>query len=318
MTIEQPTVRLRARGAGVSDVGLQREHNEDSFALVEEHGLFLVADGMGGHRAGDVASKIASESIAEFFQGTASDEVTWPYQFDARLSDEENRLQTAIRLANRHIQEHSSRSTNLRGMGTTIVGALFSGGKRRMYIGHVGDSRAYRIRDGHITQLTRDHSLVNEYLVAMPDMTDEQKSELPKNVITRALGMQDNVEVDLQSDDVQTGDVYVLCSDGLTGMLKDRHICNAAMQYQDLEQLCRHLVTMANEYGGEDNITVVAVRIEDEQDGDASRSGESPIEPARIEDLADDGDAGEFSEVTQPGYAVGPMVERFTTENKER
>src|SRR5690606_23094443 len=178
---------MRARAAGLSDVGLQREHNEDSFAVVPQHELFIVADGMGGHRAGDVASKLASESITDFFVRTASEDVTWPFHFDAQLSEEENRLSTAIRLANRHVYEHSVRSQDLRGMGTTVVGALFSSRKGRMFIGHVGDSRAYRIREGTIVQLTRDHSLLNEYLTAMPDMNEEQRSELPKNVITRAL-----------------------------------------------------------------------------------------------------------------------------------
>jgi protein phosphatase len=139
---------MRAKAAGVSDVGLQREHNEDSFAVVPQHELFIVADGMGGHRAGDVASRLASESITDFFHRTDSDDVTWPFQLEADLSEEENRLLTAIRLANRQIYEHSVRSRELRGMGTTVVGALFSPKKKKMFVGHVGDSRAYRVRRG--------------------------------------------------------------------------------------------------------------------------------------------------------------------------
>lgn len=252
---------MRARAAGLSDVGLQREHNEDCFVVVPQHELFIVADGMGGHRAGDVASRLASESITEFFQRTASEDVTWPFHFDATLSDEENRLLTAIRLANRQIYEHSVRSHDLRGMGTTVVGALFSPSKNKMFIGHVGDSRAYRIRDGKISQLTRDHSLLNDYLAAMPDMTEEQRNELPKNVITRALGMQDNVEVDLISDEARPGDLYVLCSDGLSGMVDDDDIQSVVTEADSPAAACRRLVAMANEHGGEDNVTAVVIEI---------------------------------------------------------
>lgn len=253
---------LTARAAGISDVGLQRDHNEDSFAILGEHELFVVADGMGGHRAGDVASRLATDSIVEFFRATASDDVTWPFHFDSRLTEEENRLLTGIRIANRQIVERSSRSREFHGMGTTVVGALFSPGKRRMFIGHVGDSRAYRVRGGAIQQLTRDHSLVNDYLLAMPELTEEQKSELPKNVITRALGMQDHVTVDLQSDEVQPDDVYVLCSDGLSGMIQDAEILDIVLSNGDLSEACRKLIAVANEHGGEDNITAVVVRIE--------------------------------------------------------
>lgn len=255
--------RMRAKAAGISDVGLQREHNEDSFAVVPQHELFIVADGMGGHRAGDVASRLASESITDFFHRTDSDDVTWPFQLEADLSEEENRLLTAIRLANRQIYEHSVRSRELRGMGTTVVGALFSPKKQKMYVGHVGDSRAYRVRGGQIQQLTRDHSLLNDYLAAMPDMSEEQRSELPKNVITRALGMQNNVDVDLVSDDSEVGDVYILCSDGLSGMVDDSDIRDVAGTIVEPELACRRLVTMANEHGGEDNVTAVVIRIEE-------------------------------------------------------
>ncbi len=273
--------RLRARAAGASDVGLQREHNEDCFAVLSDHELFIVADGMGGHRAGDVASRIATDSIAEFFRATANDDVTWPFHFDARLSEEENRLLTGIRLANRQIFERSLQSRECQGMGTTVVGALFSPRKGKMYIGHVGDSRAYRVRGGEITQMTRDHSLVNDYLLAMPELTEAQRSELPKNVITRALGMQDQVAVDLQSDDVQPGDVYVLCSDGLSGMIEDEEILEVVSSTDDLELACRGLIKLANEHGGEDNITAVLVRVA-EAPADISRTALGDTLPANV------------------------------------
>jgi protein phosphatase len=215
---------------------------------------------MGGYRAGDVASRLATEAIAEFFKRSAEEELTWPFQFDATLSEEENRLLTAVRLANRQIHEHSTRSHDLRGMGTTVVGALLSADRRKIFIAHVGDSRAYRVRGGRIEQLTRDHSLLNDYLSAMPDMTDEQRSDLPRNVITRALGMQENVEVDVQAHPIVAGDVFLLCSDGLSGMVSDDEMLSVIRSLSDPEQACRRLVTLANEHGGEDNITAVVVR----------------------------------------------------------
>ncbi|MGD0673787.1 MAG: Stp1/IreP family PP2C-type Ser/Thr phosphatase [Polyangiaceae bacterium] len=257
---------MRAVAAGLSDVGLQREHNEDSFVVLKEFDLFVVADGMGGHRAGDVASRIATETISEFFRTTANEDITWPFHFDTNLSEEENRLLTGIRVANRQIFERSTRSRECHGMGTTVVGAMFSSKKRRMYIGHVGDSRCYRVRDGEIQLLTRDHSLINDYLLAMPDLTDEQKNELPKNVITRALGMQDQVVVDLQHDDPQPSDIYVLCSDGLSGMVSDDEIRLIIGATNDIREACRRLIHRANERGGEDNITAVLIKIEDAEE----------------------------------------------------
>src|SRR5882672_8747384 len=152
---------MRAYATGLSDVGLQREHNEDSFVVLTEYDLFIAA-GMGGHRAGDVASRLATDCIAEFFRTTAKEDVTWPFHFDTSLSEEENRLLTGIRIANRQIFERSAKSREYRGMGTTVVGALFSPKKKRMYIGHVGDSRCYRVRSGELALLTRDHSLIND------------------------------------------------------------------------------------------------------------------------------------------------------------
>lgn len=247
--------------AGLSDVGQQREHNEDSFCILPEYDLFIVADGMGGHRAGDVASKMATHTIASFFQATSKEDATWPFHFDPHLSVEENRLITGIKVANKRIYEASTRNREVHGMGTTVVGALFAKERERMYVAHVGDSRAYRIRKGEITQLTRDHSLLNDYLLVMPDMTQEQRDELPTNVITRALGMQDSVVVDLIPEQPQAGDVYLLCSDGLSGMITDDRIRELVIAADELEGAARALVETANENGGEDNVTVVLLRV---------------------------------------------------------
>lgn len=242
---------------------MQREHNEDSFSVLNDYGLFVVADGMGGHQAGDVASRIATDTIAEFFRSTANEDVTWPFHFDTSLTEEENRLLTGIRVANRQILDRSEKSRECHGMGTTVVGAMFSPSKSKLFIGHVGDSRCYRVRKGQIKLLTRDHSLVNDYITAIPNLTDEQKADLPKNVITRALGMQKDVVVDLQSDDPSPGDVYVLCSDGLNGMLRDDEILEIVNSAgADLSAGARKLIDVANANGGEDNITVVLIHIE--------------------------------------------------------
>ncbi len=282
---------MRAVAAGLTDVGLQRDPNEDSFAILKEHALYIVADGMGGHRAGDVASRLATEAIVDFFRTTATEDFTWPFHFDARLSEEENRLLTGIKIANRQIIDRSNRSREYQGMGTTVVGALFNGKRGKMYIGHVGDSRAYRVRNGQIVQMTRDHSLVNDYLLAMPELTEEQRSELPKNVITRALGMQDQVAVDLQGDDAQIGDVYVLCSDGLSGMIDDAEICQVVNGSHDLEEACRRLVALANEHGGEDNITALIVRVEN--DAEPQRFSDTlPIVERKDDPTADTPPAG--------------------------
>jgi protein phosphatase len=319
---------MRAIAAGVSDVGLQREHNEDSFVVLKEYDLFVVADGMGGHRAGDVASKLATETISEFFKSTANDDVTWPFHFDTNLSEEENRLLTGIRVANRQIFERSTRSREYHGMGTTVVGAMFSPRKNRMYIGHVGDSRCYRVRDGAIQLLTRDHSLINDYLLAMPDLTEEQRSELPKNVITRALGMQDQVVVDIQHDDPRPGDVYCLCSDGLSGMVQDDEILKIVSSAADIGEACRNLIARANEHGGEDNITAVLIKIEEQVDApteeipslDRARRSNAPIGGAGgaggaggVGGLSaaepDDDDLGMCDEPTAPGL-LGPPAGR--------
>jgi protein phosphatase len=250
--------------AGLSDVGLQREHNEDSYCILSEHRLFVVADGMGGHRAGDVASHMATREMTAFFDATNvdGDDVEWSADEDSRLTPEQNRLVSAVKLANQRIFQTSVDNRSVQGMGTTVVGALFTREDRKIHIAHVGDSRAYRVRAGNITQLTRDHSLLNDYLLVMPNLTDAQRERLPSNVITRALGMQDGVAVDLYFEDVEAGDAYVLCSDGLNGMVSDDRILDIVSSAgSDVETAAKALVAQANQNGGEDNTTVVVVRI---------------------------------------------------------
>jgi protein phosphatase len=254
---------MRAIAVGLSDVGLQREQNEDSFVVDRARGIFVVADGMGGHPGGDMASKLATKAVVEFVRDSKTAR-TWPFHYDTHLTEEENCLLASIRVANRTVFEHSTRSLALHGMGTTLVSAYFSAAKKTMFVAHVGDSRCYLMRAGRLDLLTRDHSLVNDYLAAIPDLTEEQRAELPKNVITRAIGMQDEVVIDLQHCSLQPGDVFLLCTDGLHGMLSDEVTQAILASGSDLPETCQRLVHEANERGGDDNITVLLVRVEED------------------------------------------------------
>ncbi len=251
---------MKIRYAAKTDVGMKRTHNEDYFSLIEDEQLFLVADGMGGHASGEVASKMAAETIGEFYQRTREDEdATWPYKMDRSLSYVENRLVCAVKLANLRIFETSCRDIRYKGMGTTIVSCMVSGDKA--YVAHVGDSRVYRIRAGAIQQVTRDHSLLEDYKEAKPDMTEEEERNFPhKNVITRALGMRETVQVDIKAHQIQSGDLFILCSDGLSGMVPDEQILYIASNAKSLERAVAELVDAANRSGGTDNVTTLLLQ----------------------------------------------------------
>lgn len=247
---------MKIRYAAKTDVGMKRTHNEDYFSLIEDEQLFIVADGMGGHASGEVASKMAAETISEFYQHTKDEEATWPFKMDRSLSFLENRLVCGVRLSNLRIFEKACREMRYKGMGTTIVTALINGDKA--YLGHVGDSRGYRIRKGEIVQLTRDHSLLEDYKEAKPDMTEEEERNFPhKNVITRALGMRETVQVDIKSHQIEDGDFYILCSDGLSGMLSDPKILEIVDNADTLERAVAELTDSANRAGGTDNVTTL-------------------------------------------------------------
>ena len=250
---------MRIRYAAKTDVGMKRNHNEDYFSLIEDEQLFLVADGMGGHASGEVASKMAAEVLQEFYVRTKDDEATWPYKMDRHLSYVENRLVVGIKMANQRIFQAACKEMKYKGMGTTIVSGQIVGDK--FYIAHVGDSRAYRIRGTNIQQMTRDHSLLEDYKDAKPNMSEEEQRKFPhKNVITRALGMRETVQVDVLAHDIQDQDVFLLCSDGLSGMIEDAKIMELVKGSADLELAVSSLVEAANEAGGTDNVTVLALQ----------------------------------------------------------
>ena len=241
---------------GRTDVGRRRHRNEDSILVSE--GILAVCDGMGGHQAGDVASRIAVDTIGTFIGRSGADpDLTWPYGFDPSLSFDANRIRTAIKLANRAIFTRATAEDEYAGMGTTVVATLVAPDDGRFTYGHVGDSRIYIIRGGHAVQLTRDDSLANSA------WADAEEAGAMKNVLTKALGVRGEVEFDVAAHDLRPGDTVLLCSDGLTNMLDDDAILDIVSRYDGhLDKTCDQLVDGANARGGRDNISAILFRFE--------------------------------------------------------
>jgi protein phosphatase len=255
------TERLQVEYAALTDVGRKRSHNEDAFRCAGNDNLFLVADGMGGHNAGEVASAMAVDVVTQFYAEARRDPlVHWPFKQGRDEQYEADTLNIAIQYANLRIFESARENADRRGMGTTFVGALIA--QNAAWVAHVGDSRSYVVRaSGPIEPLTIDHSLLEEYRRTRPDLTDDQLKKFPyKNVITRALGMKTDVSVEMHRHEMHAGDVLVLCCDGLTGMVTDDGIARIVRANPNLNDACRELVAAANAQGGVDNITVVLVR----------------------------------------------------------
>lgn len=226
-------------------------------------GLFVVADGMGGHNAGEVASMLAALSIENCLMAARSAPLPDALTGDPRpLSTEERHLVAAVRKANADVFEISKSHAEHAGMGTTVVAAHVSLESGELHVAHVGDSRCYRFRNGMLEPLTRDHSLVAEAIAFKPDITDAELAMFPKNVISRALGRAPTVEIDVRTESIQPGDVYVLCSDGLCGLVDDAKIQACLEREKDPELACQALIDAANTAGGTDNVTVIVVRVE--------------------------------------------------------
>jgi len=238
------------RCAGLSDVGRVREENEDTIAVIPELGLFIVADGMGGHRAGKHASSLSVESFVD----------TIRVLYGGGTGPVES-LRAAVSHANFSILEAARASSDFRGMGTTLVALLIADG--RAALAHVGDSRAYLVRGGRIRRLTDDHSVVAE-LLRRNEISEEAAREHPhRHVITRALGIRERVQPDLAEMTPLPGDAFVLCSDGLTNQLEDEQIMEVLQSETDLTRACERLVGLANKSGGRDNISVVIVAVDE-------------------------------------------------------
>ena len=247
----------------VTDVGRKRKGNEDSLFVNADQNLFVVADGMGGHAAGEVASKIAVDSINEFVVLTAGDEeITWPFGLDENMSYDGNRLKTAVRFANRKVLEATKERAEYEGMATTVAAVLVDGDSANL--AHVGDSRVYLVRAEELTQLTSDHSWVNEQIQSGVISADQARSHPLRNVVTRALGGKADLQVDMQVHEIEPQDILLLCSDGLTTMIPDDEIARLMNETQgDIEEAAQSLVDAANARGGEDNITVVLLKFEE-------------------------------------------------------
>jgi len=237
---------------GITDVGQVRDHNEDSIDCDIERGMFILADGMGGHNAGEVASALAIESIKH-----ALYDVLTPEIINSEIVDYNDALYESITYANTEIFEQAAENTEYAGMGTTLVMALIQAD--RALIANVGDSRLYVHNDSNLKQLTTDHSLVQEMVDNGYLSEEEAYSAVSRNLITRALGIADEVEVDLIEHKIQSGDVFLLCSDGLSDLVIDDEISTILSESDSLNDAAKNLITAANAKGGKDNISVILI-----------------------------------------------------------
>ena len=256
---EEPTgphALILISAVGRTDPGLKRKHNEDAYSILEDHHLFVIADGMGRHAAGEVASKLCVEAIADSF----AKGILPAWVPEGVLPKRATQLRNSILVANEKIFAQAHEVEEYAGMGTTVVACYFSPNNQRVYFAHVGDSRCYRYRGTTLTQLTKDHTLGAAGIQGRSS-----------SVLSRAVGVEERVEVDLNMESPLPGDVYLLCSDGLSRMVTDEEIGATVGSIEDLDACVAKLIDMANARGGRDNITTILVRVED-----APRTSSSP------------------------------------------
>lgn len=252
---------MRIEAGARTDLGRVRKNNEDSFEVVPEIGLFILSDGMGGEAHGEVASKLTVDTISQHCREALKDPKMPMFedQEAPELTAKTNRLGSAIRLSNRVVYESAQKHPAQRGMGATVVTVWVDG--ERVSMAHVGDSRAYRLRQGTLEQLTQDHSLVAEQ-VRRGILTQQQADQSDmQSVLIRALGIDPSVQVDVDEHTLIAGDALLLCSDGLSRMVTDAEIASTLMTSQTAQEAVDRLVESANDAGGEDNITVVVLRV---------------------------------------------------------
>ena len=240
---------------GLTDKGMVRPGNEDALLIDESSQLSVVADGMGGHKGGEVASNMALDILKDYLAKVSGGSDAFMGVVDPKVSRQANQLASGIRLANQAIFEAAASNPSWQGMGTTIVGVLVR--DDRAGIAHAGDSRLYLLRGGQLKQITGDHSLVAEQVRQGIITAEDARNSTRKNVITRALGQWQELEIEMQDLELQDGDRLLLCSDGLSGMVSDPEIAALLKAYPSPEQACRALIEVANSYGGKDNITVI-------------------------------------------------------------
>jgi PPM family protein phosphatase len=254
---------MRVQWAATTHPGIRRTSNEDSYCTRPDLGLFVVADGMGGHVAGEVASRIVVEAIEAFVEQTVDADLqsTWPHAFDLALTVDGNRLKGAFHLANQRLAREVAGSQDLRGMATT-ASAILIGPADQAVIAHVGDSRIYLIRTGTLERMTQDHSWVEEQVRAGLLSANEARLHPWRNVVTRALSGGDDPEVDIRVCTLQTGDRVLMCSDGLSSVVPDARIEAVLVEHDEPAQACEALVDEANEAGGPDNVTTLILQID--------------------------------------------------------
>lgn len=244
---------------GQTDIGLLRDHNEDTIGFDENIALAVLADGMGGHRGGEMASAITVSSILESITENLKKINSGETDTESGYSLESLAIHNSITLANKKVHDASEANAQYRGMGTTVVVVMFY--DNRFTVAHVGDSRLYRLRDSELEQLTRDHSLMQE-LIDRGFYTPEQaRNSLNKNLVTRAIGIDSKVHIDIQEDVAMVDDIYMLCSDGVNDMITDDLIESILLNYRDdLEKAAAEIIRLANEKGGKDNISVLLMK----------------------------------------------------------
>ncbi len=286
--------------AGTSDVGRVREGNEDAYLVADS--VVAVADGMGGHLAGEVASSTALEPLREL------DGRVFPDSADALAA-----LRDAVVSANSSVVQMATDEPSYRGMGTTLTAALLEG--RRLHVAHVGDSRAYLLRDGHFSQLTDDHTFV-QHLIDEGQITEEEAANHPqRSMITRAIGVSVDIDVDAMTLDLQPDDVVLLCSDGLTGVVSDADIAQTLAADGDLDKVLTRLVEMANEAGGPDNITAVILRFED-PNAEAS-AGAGPVAIRTRDDRDGEDWANRLGSFGSIGSGGSPFPSKATSDRDD-
>jgi serine/threonine protein phosphatase PrpC len=247
--------------AGGSDPGREREENEDAFGLFAKSRLVVVADGMGGRAGGGMAARIAVDEVERFFREQhASPRSPWPFPIDKGLSLGSNLLRVGMQVANQKIREAAVSRPDLHRMGATV--AALAVGETQVVVAHVGDVRVYRLRGGALAPLTRDHSVLEEVRAARPGITDQELAAIGhRHVVTRALGSRPEVEPAVSTHELERGDLYLLCSDGLWGTVGDPALASLLGGAADLDLYVQRLIAAANGAGGPDNITAVVVRI---------------------------------------------------------
>ena len=256
---------MRVAAAGRTEVGCVRKHNEDNFLMEPDLGLFVVADGLGGHAAGEVASQIVVEKIGQFITHTVERDRTWPVEYDTELPYDGNRLKAALLLADQSILNDIRSNPERESMGSTVVACLVNGATITLV--HVGDSRAYLLNPNGIQQITRDHSWVAEQVANGILTPDEARRHPFRNVITQALGNGGELDISVREMQVKELDRILLCSDGLSGMVQDEEIWEIVQNSPDAEEAAGRLIAKAMSNGGEDNITVVIVAFDPDKKG---------------------------------------------------